>query len=124
MLLEEDQAEFKEKCNKLRHQEELLKQFKEKLEKLARIGEITSEKKEILIREARIDFDKYLRIFVADQKPRKSIKSKKPTQDEKISSFKEKWAAYLVEDYNADDDLRPMLGLDVYDPVPKPYKIF
>lgn len=41
-----------------------------------------------------------------------------------LESFKSKWADFLVDEHEADDDLRPLLGLDAYDPAPKPYKIF
>ena len=73
-LLEEEQAELKDKCDKLRYQEESLKPFHEKLDKISRIGETSAEKKEILLREIRVDFDKYLRMHVAGAKPKKGRK--------------------------------------------------
>ena len=45
------------------------------------------------------------------------------TEKTELETFKQKWADFLVEEHE-EDDLRPMLGLDSYDPVPKPYKIF
>ena len=41
-----------------------------------------------------------------------------------LETFKSKWADFLVDEHNDADDIRPMLGLDSYDPAPKPYKIF
>ena len=41
-----------------------------------------------------------------------------------LESFKSKWADFLVDEHENADDIRPMLGLDSYDPAPKPYKIF
>lgn len=49
-------------------QEEALKSLKEKLDRLERIGDVSAEKKELLLKEARIDFDRYLRKFVAEKK--------------------------------------------------------
>ena len=121
--LEEEQADLKEKCSKLRKQEEVLKLLKEKLDKLQR-GTDNSEKKELQLREVRIEFDRYLRTYVAGARPKRGKVSMKATQEEKIQSFKQKWAAYLVNEHEKDDDLRPMLGLDAYDDGPKPYKLF
>ena len=41
-----------------------------------------------------------------------------------LASFKSKWADFLVDQQDESEDLRPILGLDSYDPDPKPYKIF
>ena len=41
-----------------------------------------------------------------------------------LASFKTKWAEYLTEEQENGEDIRPMLGLDSYDPAPKPYRIF
>lgn len=42
--------------------------------------------------------------------------------DEKIASFKSKWALFLEEGESATNDLRPMIGLDAGDL--KPYSLF
>ena len=91
------------------------------MERLHKTGETTAEKKELQLKEVRIEFDRYLRKFVADGRHRRGKRTKE-IHDEKIADFKQKWADYLVEEHNADDDIRPMLGLDAYDPVAKPYK--
>jgi len=52
-------------------QEEALKKLKGKLDPLTGVGEMNAERKELLIREARIDFDRYLRNFVAESKKRR-----------------------------------------------------
>lgn len=80
---------------------------------------MTAEKKELLLKESRVDFDRYLRKFVAEKKSRKG--RMRETQEEKVESFKQKWAEFLVDEHNADDDIRPMLGLDAFDP--KPFKL-
>jgi hypothetical protein len=42
--------------------------------------------------------------------------------DDKIASFKSKWALFLEEGESAADDFRPMIGLDACDP--KPYSLY
>ena len=65
-------------------------------------------------------------MYVAEARPknRKTKFSIKESHDEKLNNFKEKWAHYLVEEHEKEDDLRPMIGLDAYDDGPKPYKLF
>ena len=41
-----------------------------------------------------------------------------------LATFKQKWADFLVDEHENAEDLRPMLGLDSYDPAPKPYRLF
>ena len=86
---------MKQKCQDLRQQEESLKGLKEKLDRLQK-STGAAEKKELLLREVRIEFDRYMRRFIADGKRRRP-KATKPTMDDKIASFKSKWAAYLED---------------------------
>lgn len=57
--------------------------LKEKLDKLQR-GTDNSEKKELQLREVRIEFDRYLRTYVAEARPKRGKVSMKATQEEKI----------------------------------------
>lgn len=82
----EEEAVLKQKCQDLRKQEESLKVLKEKLDRLQKGGG-TAEKRELMLKEARIEFDRYMRRFIADGK-RKRTKTLKPTLDDKVSAFK------------------------------------
>lgn len=105
---------MKQKCQDLRQQQESLKGLKEKLDRLQKVGG-AAEKKELQLREARVEFDRYMRRFIADGKRRRKAK---PTMDEKIATFRSKWAAYLEDGQSVADDLRPVLGLDACEPRP------
>jgi len=82
----EEEAALKKKCQDLRQQEESLKALKEKLDRLQKSGG-TAEKREIMLKEARVEFDRYMRRFIADGKRRRTKKTK-PSMDDKISAFK------------------------------------
>ena len=97
--------------------------MKNKLDTINRERE--AERKEGLMKDARVAFDKYLRLYAKDSKhlkrQRRDWHVKEKTE---LESFKSKWADFLVDEHEGADDIRPMLGLDSYDPAPKPYKIF
>ena len=77
------------------------------------------------MRDARVSFDKYLRFYAKDSKHLKRQRRDWHIQEKtELESFKTKWADFLVDEHDNSDDIRPMLGLDSYDPAPKPYKIF
>ena len=62
---------------------------------------MSAERKELLLREARVEFDRYLRNFVAETQKRRSKGGRKTAtdaQDDRIASFKERWAQYLVDE--------------------------
>ena len=100
--------------------------MKGKLEQVQRADSThENDRKEGLLKEARVSFDKYLRLYAKDSKHLKRQKRDwQVNERSEVETFKQKWADFLVEEHEADDDLRPMLGLDSYDPAPKPYKIF
>ena len=77
------------------------------------------------MKDARVAFDKYLRLYAKDSKHlNRQRRDWHVNEKTELASFKSKWADFLVEEHEGADDLRPMLGLDSYDPAPKPYKIF
>jgi len=77
------------------------------------------------MRDARVSFDKYLRFYAKDSKHLKRQRRDWHINEKtELDSFKSKWADFLVDEQANADDIRPMLGLDSYDPAPKPYKIF
>ena len=41
-----------------------------------------------------------------------------------ITSFKQRWADLLCDEQAEEDDLIAFVGLDSYDPAPKPYRAF
>ena len=100
---------------------EQLKSLKSKLEQIQ--GERADpDRKEGLMREARVAFDKYLRCYAKDSRQlKRQRRDWNVAEKTELASFKQKWADLLVEEHDNMDDFRPMLGLDAYDPVPKPY---
>ena len=70
-------------------------------------------------------FDKYLRLYAKESRALKRQRRDYELNEKvEMATFKQKWAEILVDEQESSDDLRPMLGLDSYDPAPKPYKIF
>ena len=123
-VLQEEEIEIKEKVDKLRQQHQLLKNLKQKLEHLQRESQ-NSEHWRGHLKEAQVDFDKYLRFYSSEARAYKRQKrSYKIEEKTEIATFKQRWADFLVEEQANEDDLRPMLGLDSYDPAPKPYRMF
>ena len=57
------------------------------------------------------------------QPPSKGRMSKKDEEME-ISDFRTKWAQYVTNDLPETNDLMPMLGLDAYGAISKPFRIF
>lgn len=75
--------------------------------------------------DARVSFDKYLRLYKKDSKHLKRHRYDwKMEEKTGLDSFKSRWAEFLVDEHENSEDIRPMLGLDSYDPAPKPYRIF
>jgi len=72
-----------------------------------------------------VAFDRYLRLYSKESKQLKRQKRDWHVQEKtELESFKQRWADFLVDEHDNADDIRPMLGLDSYDPAPKPYKLF
>ena len=123
-VLQEEEIDIKDKVDKLRHRHEQLKSLKQKLEHLQR-DRADSDRRRAQLKEAQVDFDKYLRFYAKDSKTlRRQKRSYQIEETTEIATFKQRWADFLVEEQAGEDDLRPMLGLDSYDPAPKPYRIF
>lgn len=107
----------------MRRQIEQLSSLKGKLDAINRERE--ADRKQTLMKDARVAFDKYLRLYAKDSKHLKRQRRDWHVNEKtELASFKSKWADFLVDEHEGADDLRPMLGLDSYDPAPKPYKIF
>lgn len=65
-LLQEEELEIKERNNNVRRQVEQLTNLKSKLESIRKERE--ADRKEALLRDARVSFDKYLRLYAKDAK--------------------------------------------------------
>jgi len=122
--LTEEELEIKERSNGVRRQVEQLNNLKGKLEQAQRETS-DRDRKEGLLKEARVAFDRYLRLYSKESKQLKRQKRDWHVQEKtELESFKQRWADFLVDEHDNADDIRPMLGLDSYDPAPKPYKLF
>ena len=73
-----------------------------------------------------MEFDRYLRHYAPQNEKLKRQKRKnyQVTEETELKTFQSKWADLLVEEHEGAEDLRPILGLDTYDPAPKPQRLF
>ena len=110
-LLAEEEIETKERSNDVRRQIEQLSSLKNKLDAINRERE--NDRKEALMKDARVSFDKYLRFYAKDSKHlKRQRRDWHLSEKAELASFKSKWADFLVDEHEGDDDIRPMLGLD------------
>ena len=116
--MQEELTELDAKIAKVKRQEQSLLVIKDQLNKVEK--ERNHDLARGLKREVQIAFDRYLRTF----QTQKRKGDKDPAQQKEISDFRTKWAQYVTDDMPESQDLKPMLGLDAYDSLPKPFRIF
>jgi hypothetical protein len=73
-----------------------------------------------LLGEAQVLFDRYLRTYAKQSRKREHRGVEDAVE---LKEFKLKWNEFVLDDVQASDDIRPMLGLDAYEAPPKPYRI-
>ena len=67
-LLTEEELEIKERSGSVRRQLEMLNSLKETLERIQKVLPSEKERHNSLLKEARVQFDKYLRLYAKDSK--------------------------------------------------------
>ena len=70
-----------------------------------------TDKREAIFHDLQVDYDKYVKLYQngGDENRNRTSKSLARKSSDN-SAFQSKWADYLIDE--ADDDLRPLIGLD------------
>lgn len=110
-ILEEEERNLKDQCDYYRRKEEKLRLIKQKTDIVQGRdrfeNDIDEDRKSALMKEIQIDYNKYLKLYKDSVK---GYREKTQLRNQDLQAFQDKWADYLHEEAN--EDLRPLIGLD------------